>query len=434
MQRIMYFCSNVIWYFSAFSLLGHFMGIVNEPKYPDKKFWYCGKFYLLIGVIDGLLGITYQIQYVLSILLMLLYVWVFFLNRKKRNMLSACMFATNALIVHYFFERIGNNWVEELHIMKVGTGTLIYPVVSTCAVVSLFVVYRFIMLYQFKIRGVQINLVGWLFFLGTTIYSIMFVYLILLIRNYPLLYTQNRILILGLLLGIVFFNAFSLAYGNDIEMANQLKGKLKGAEERNQRTYEYYRNMELRNAESKKLLHDVKNHMQVLEALYKSGEKGEAEEYAASLMQQIENSYQKCYSSHKLIDIILLDKEKKAEKSQIRMHYEVDEIDWSFISDYDLSTILCNLLDNAITCCEKIALEKRDIRVKLRKVNGFVVLCFENLIEPEHVKEMEEKVLLGRIKVGTGLQNVRRVVKDNNGDFTIDVNGKQFKVTITFSI
>lgn len=428
----MYFYSNVIWYYSAFTLLGHFMSVVNEQKYPEKKFWYSRRLYLYIGVVDGLLGITYQIQYVVSLVLGLLYGWFFFRNERRRNVISACIFSVCTLLVHYAFELLGDYWIVQHKVVPSGSITFIYPIVSASAVVFLFVVYRCIMLYQFKDRGIKIGVTGWMFFAGSTVYSILFIYLIVLIHNHPHLYSENDFLIFLLLLGLVLFNTFSLTYGKDIELANLLIGKLKSAEERSRLDYEYYKSIENRNEECKKLLHDVKNHIQVIEALYQSGERGEAEEYAATLLEQIENSYQKCYSSHKIIDIILQDKEKKAKENQVRMHYIVEELDWSLIKDFDLSTILCNLLDNAIACCEQLPEENRDIYVKLRKVNGFQVFYFENPIDPDHVKEMEYKELRKRVQTGTGLQNVRRVVRKNKGEFSIDIKEKQFCVTITF--
>ena len=192
--------------------------------------------------------------------------------------------------------------------------------------------------------------------------------------------------------------------------------------------------MEENYSQCKKVLHDVKNHVQVMDALYASGQLENANEYAGTLAKEIDDIYPQCYSTHKILNIILHDKKRKAEEYQINMEFQVEDISLDFLSDYHLSTILCNLFDNSITACTKLPEEKRKITFKIRAINSFLVMKMENPIDPEHVKEMESKNLLHRMRFGTGLENVNNVVTANKGNISVDISDEIFCISITFAL
>jgi sensor histidine kinase regulating citrate/malate metabolism len=337
-------------------------------------------------------------------------------------------------LIHYGFEWGVRSWILQYDTVWNGQPNYTHPIFATCAVVVLFILYRIVLMVYFLFNGRELNMFGVFNFTVTIFYSGLFIYFILVVRNYVYLFVDNQILILVLLLGLVMINAYALSYGTSLSQNSILRYRLRKAEEKNQLTYEYYKNMENQIHECRSILHDVKNHVQVLEGMYHSGNLGIANEYAGTLAGEIEAIYPRCYSSNKMVDIILQDKEKKALQSNTRIHYEVEDVDWGFMSDYHLSTILCNLFDNAITGCTKLPEDMREITCKIRKVNGFLILKMSNPIDPVHVKEMEKKNLKHRLKTGTGLCNVRKVVGLYEGEFSTVINDNLFAVSVSFSI
>ena len=245
---------------------------------------------------------------------------------------------------------------------------------------------------------------------------------------------KYEILVIIMLLGLVQINIYFLSYASFMTRNNVLKRKLSFAETKNIISYEYYRTLEKNYSDCRKVLHDVQNHMQVLEALYRLGNIEATESYASTMANVIEEIYPRSYSDNNMLNIILHDKEKKARDYGIEMNYEVENVNIGFISDYDLATILCNLFDNAITECKKLEKQKRKIQFKLRKVNEFIVLCMENEISSSMEKEREKKLFFRKVESGIGLNNVKKVVRKHNGSCSIDVLEEQFRVSIYFCV
>ena len=426
--------SNLIWYYAALSLLGHFLGVTNEKKYPKKSFWYTGSFFFAVGLTIALIPLSFGWYAILYIIMCGVYANVFFKNRGNKNVMGALGFGVISTLIQYVFENIAKYWVIESSLISDWDEEYTYPIVSTCAVVFLCIIYRIVITAYCICHDIRPELLGTVNFVIIVLYSILSLLLVFKLREHPHFYMENEMLILILLIGLVVINAFALSYGSNTTQNSILRYKLKKEEEKNKITYDYYKNMEKNYSNCRKVLHDVKNHVQVMDALYASGQLENATEYAGTLAKEIDNIYPECYSTHKILNIILHDKKKKAEEYQIDMEFEVEDVTLDFLSDYHLSTILCNLFDNAIIACTKLPEEKRRITFKIRTINSFLVMKMENPIDPERVKEMEPKNIIHRMRFGTGLENVNNVVTANKGEISTDISDEMFCISITFAL
>ena len=407
MSSLKFVFSNLIWYYAALSLLGHFLGVTNEKKYPKKSFWYTGSFFFAVGLTIALIPLSFGWYAILYIIMCGVYANVFFKNRGNKNVMGALGFGVISTLIQYVFENIAKYWVIESSLISDWDEEYTYPIVSTCAVVFLCIIYRIVITAYCICHDIRPELLGTVNFVIIVLYSILSLLLVFKLREHPHFYMENEMLILILLIGLVVINAFALSYGS---------------------------NMEKNYSNCRKVLHDVKNHVQVMDALYASGQLENATEYAGTLAKEIDNIYPECYSTHKILNIILHDKKKKAEEYQIDMEFEVEDVTLDFLSDYHLSTILCNLFDNAIIACTKLPEEKRRITFKIRTINSFLVMKMENPIDPERVKEMEPKNIIHRMRFGTGLENVNNVVTANKGEISTDISDEMFCISITFAL
>lgn len=434
MNSLKFVFSNLIWYYAVLSLLGHFLSVTNEKKYPKKSFWYTGGFFFVVGMAIALIPLSFRWYAILYIIMCGVYAHVFFKNRGNKNVMAALGFGIVSTLIHYAFEVVAKCWIIESSLMSDWEEKYTYPIVATCAVVFLCIIYRIIITIYCICHDIRPEYLGTVNFVVIVFYSVLSLYLVFKIREHPHFYMENEMLILLMLLGLVIINAFALSYGSNTTQNSILRYKLKKEEEKNKITYEYYKNMEENYSKCKNVLHDVKNHVQVMDALYASGQLENANEYAGTLAKEIDGIYPECYSTHKILNIILHDKKKKAEEYLINMEFQVEEVSFDFLSDYHLSTILCNLFDNAITACRKLPEKKRFIKFKIRTINSFLVMKIENPIDPEHVKEMEPKNIIHRMRFGTGLENVNNVVTANKGEISTDISDEMFCISITFAL
>ncbi|MDE6063804.1 MAG: GHKL domain-containing protein, partial [Lachnospiraceae bacterium] len=146
----------------------------------------------------------------------------------------------------------------------------------------------------------------------------------------------------------------------------------------------YYAREEEKYEESRKLIHDIRNHILAMEELYDSEKAEAAAHYAGDIHQMLNNLGQKYYTSEKLLNIILNDKVRQMQRAGIREDIKVGELSLDFMRDMDITALFANLLDNAIAA----AAESREGFVKLRinNVRQFVSITLENSSDREPVK------------------------------------------------
>ncbi len=72
--------------------------------------------------------------------------------------------------------------------------------------------------------------------------------------------------------------------------------------------------MEKKYEDSRKVIHDMKNHLQAIERLYASRETGEAQSYVEDIYHMLNVLGEKYYTDHHMLNIILNDKLQEAER------------------------------------------------------------------------------------------------------------------------
>lgn len=182
----------------------------------------------------------------------------------------------------------------------------------------------------------------------------------------------------------------------------------------------------------RKVRHEMRNHMTNIKGLVLSEQYEEVESYIHELDDSIKALEYKYSTGNAVMDVLINDKWRQAEKLCIQ--FDVDFPYSSTISAYDMAIVLNNLLDNAIEACEKIELEKRYIRLHLKRKKRFVLVEVENSFDGiwkwENGFPVTTKYTDGFMEHGIGLKNVKDVANRYFGDLDIKVNENIFKVTV----
>lgn len=96
--------------------------------------------------------------------------------------------------------------------------------------------------------------------------------------------------------------------------------------------------------------------------------------------------------------------------------------------------MLNNLLDNAIEACEKIAIEKRYIKLYLKQNHRFVLVEVENTFDGnlkwDNGFTLPSTTKMNSMEHGIGLKNVKDVANRYFGDLDIKVQENTFKVIV----
>ena len=162
------------------------------------------------------------------------------------------------------------------------------------------------------------------------------------------------------------------------------------------------------------LVHDIRNHLIVIDSILQNGEVDRARNYIGKLQEDYCNIRQSFHTGSVVVDAILGSKAYQAENAGIRFKIVSDDLSDSFVSDRDWCSILSNLLDNAIEACGKME-GKGWIRVRLENRPFGMVWVIENTCPNPQDGRTEAKPKRRGVRHGTGLQSVRKAIQKYNG-------------------
>lgn len=207
--------------------------------------------------------------------------------------------------------------------------------------------------------------------------------------------------------------------------ANELESEMKLMNQKTELNYRYYTDLEQKYQESRKIIHDMKNHLQAVEALCNAGENEEGKAYMDDLYHMLNVMGGQYYSDVKILNIILNEKIKQAHIRNIEVRAEIGETGLENMRDIDVTAIFANLLDNAIEAAE--ASKERWIHLKMDTVHEFVVVSLENSVE---ARQKEGRRQREKGHMGVGLKNVREALERYHGTMQHVREGDRYQVTL----
>lgn len=225
---------------------------------------------------------------------------------------------------------------------------------------------------------------------------------------------------------LLIVNLYFLYLFRKLLLANKLEQEMKAIQVKNQVQYRYYEELEEKYKESRKIFHDMKNHLQAVEQLYGEQDKAAGENYVKDLYHMINVLGEKHYSSNHMLNIILNEKLSRAQKLGISVKVEPGDADFNDLKDMDITTIFANLLDNAVEACEKSG-EGAYLHLKINTVQDFRVICLSNSRTNDSEKMVTEHQTS---HMGLGLVNVRQTLEKYHGSLEQTVSDDVYQVSI----
>ncbi len=177
--------------------------------------------------------------------------------------------------------------------------------------------------------------------------------------------------------------------------------------------------------------HDMKNHLAVLKLLVEKNEHSEAMKHIEQMADAIVTAKEYAQSGNVIIDSILNFKLQEAVHNGISVSLELNIPEQLSITSFDMSVILGNLLDNAISACSILEKDKRlDVKIKYKRgrlitkisntYNGNLNYSGDNLITSNEDKENH----------GMGISNINFVLDKYNGEMEIEHTEDVFTVIL----
>lgn len=213
----------------------------------------------------------------------------------------------------------------------------------------------------------------------------------------------------------------------------------KSFSERLQQTYledqnHYYENqlyiMQTSLENTKTLKHDIKNYLITLHSLARNYENKDFQEYLISIISSYENKHEYSRSGNSIVDSILNYKLQEAEENNVTISLDIN-VPQDIKLNIDFTTILGNLIDNALSAIKTIA-HNRCIDIKISYSKGTLLIKVTNTFDGLIIKKGGQIVTRKHDKKnhGIGLLNIRRTIGKYNGVMDIEYDLTTFTAVV----
>lgn len=199
---------------------------------------------------------------------------------------------------------------------------------------------------------------------------------------------------------------------------------------------EYYSILQNQYENSNIIIHDIKRHLLSVKELANHNDCDSISKYIDDLYGEYDIKYLKKYSNHRLINAIINRYMEMCKAYLIDFYCDIRDIDFSFISEANLTAVLDNLLENAIEAAKDSS--KKAIELTIKESNSnFVAIHLENSCTTAPKKSGGElKTTKSNKDIhGFGIRSIKRIAKEYNGDidYSFDENTMIFTFTVVLN-
>lgn len=249
-------------------------------------------------------------------------------------------------------------------------------------------------------------------------FSLLFLYTLLSMGSIYLQFYGYGLFLLNVV-ALLFLNIYIIYLFYYVGKAGRLQNDLELQKQKSEMQFRYYEDLEEKYQSSRKLIHDMRNHLRAIEELYGNEDK-EAKSYVEDLHQMLNKMGQTYYTDNRMLNIILNDKVKKAVQEGITVDVKIGNISLDGMKDVDITTIFANLLDNAIEAAVQADGEKF-IAIQAERFHDFHIIKLTNTKGQECKKKGH---------MGIGLVNVRNALERYEGTMEIKEENEIYRTVI----
>lgn len=188
-------------------------------------------------------------------------------------------------------------------------------------------------------------------------------------------------------------------------------------------------------ADNAKLYHDLHNHIEAIYQCLTGGDIQEAVQYCEELRTPVREISQTVWTGDKAIDYLISSKMALAEQEHIQTRVNIEYPHNTNIRSVDLTTILGNLLDNALEAAKTAPERLRFLRLTIRRINAMLIIKVENGYGEAPTQENGNLLTSKADKAfhGWGLKSVQTAVERYDGVTHTEYADGIFKTVVTLS-
>ena len=189
---------------------------------------------------------------------------------------------------------------------------------------------------------------------------------------------------------------------------------------RNEDNMIYIKSIEQKDEGLRILVHDIKNHLQSLAVLNSQGENEKVAEYIEGLLKKSNLKATVDISNNKLLNSIIYRYYLCALSQKVDFTYDIRNVETNYIEEIDLTSILCNILDNAFESCSGDS-KFVDFSIYSGNIEKSIVISVRNSCATIPRKNKVGRYLSTKENGfhGFGIESVKKTVEKYNGDVNL---------------
>ena len=183
--------------------------------------------------------------------------------------------------------------------------------------------------------------------------------------------------------------------------------------------------------QSRALKHDMKNHTLVILSYLEKTQIEEAKQYTSEILDKLNAMYTYISVGNSLLNFIINSKLSKAKELEIEIKAEIENLSFSYVDSIDFSSLLGNILDNAMDAA--VNSESKKLGVIIAHKKGFDTIAVKNSIDWSVLdRNPELRTSKTEPDHGLGVRQIRAIVEKYGGELDIYEEQGMFCVFVVF--
>lgn len=258
------------------------------------------------------------------------------------------------------------------------------------------------------------------------------IFLVVFNKILPSLDIETEIMCITLSILMLFTNFIVYVVCDSIVDKNQRIQELQAIEFKREIDFKSYNLLKEKYADLKIMVHDFNKYCQNIEGML-----GEHQDEAKSLIRTIEDKNKEFllveYTNNRALNILLSQKLEECNNRKIDFQIYIQDIDLSFISEFDTVSIFANLMDNAIESCENSRQKKIFLSI-CDMNNAYAVIRVDNSADKKPISRNNTLVTGKKNNElhGIGMASIRQTLDNYNSKMKWSYNkeSRVFSTTI----